>query len=148
MSRHHLRAGFVGWLLKYFKAVLSWEDETALDPLDDVEPSPAEDLELLHTLSAVWIGGEAAQRFYRKRDPAIAASAAREIRQAILGSVIYDCELSLEQLQALDRIEARHGKEPPGCPSKGSTFLTAALAKVRHLMRAIRELRPLRSPSR
>ncbi len=111
----------------------------------DTERTEAEDLELLHTLCSVWIDGPYAQRYFARRDMAIAACAAREIRKAIELSVIHDCELCLEHAEMLARIEVRLAAGSPEYLSGGSGFLRAVLTRVRHAIRSIRALRPLQS---
>lgn len=106
----------------------------------------AEDLELLHTLCSVWVDGPLAQQYYDTRDPKVAPQAAREVRMAIEASVIYDCELSLDHLTMLRRIEATLESEPRGCPSVVSRFLRAALAIVCPAIHAIRGVLPSRPP--
>ena len=145
MSRYHLRAGVFGRLLKFFKAVLTRGARIALEYSDEDERTIAEDLALLHTLCSVWIGGEFAQEFYRTHNASVAALAAREVRQAIEGSVIHDCELCLDHLKMLNRLETTLASEPPEYPSAGSRFLRAVLTKVHPLIRSIRGFLPLRS---
>lgn len=147
MSRPHLRAGAVGRLVKFFKAILSRGVRIALELTDEDDRSPVEDLGLLRTLCLVWPDGPYAQQFYSARtpDPAIAPLAAREVRKAIEASVIYDCELCLDHVLMLQRIEATLGSRRPEYLSIGSRFLRAVLARVHPWIQSIRGTLPLRS---
>lgn len=146
MRRPHLRAGPLGKLLKLFSAIIPRGVRIALDISDEDDRTLEEDLELLRTLSLVWPDGVYAQKFYSacKVDLEVAPLAAREVRQAIEASVIHDCELSLDHVIMLRRIEATLASQSPKHPSAGLRFLRVVLAKVHPLIRSIRATLPLR----
>lgn len=112
----------------------------------DADLTLADDLDLLHALCSVWIDGPCAQIYYDTRSPRTAAWAAREVRLAIEASVIHDCELSLDHVAMLSRIEAKLGSRLRPYPSAISRFLRALLARVRLRIRPILGLLPLQSP--
>ena len=145
MTRHLLRAGAFKRFLKFLSKLLTRRVRKALEA-PDAELTLADELALLHTLCSVWIDGPCAQLYYETRSPDAAAWAAREVRLAIEASVIADCELSLDQVAMLRRIETTLGSESPAYPSAISRFLAAILARVRRPIHAIRGVLPLRSP--
>ncbi len=145
MSLYHLRSGPLGRLLKYFKTLLARGVRNALEP--DSDRTQDEEIELLHSLCMVWPNGPYAYQFYssRVRNLAIASMAAREVRMAIESSVIFDCELSLEHIEMLRRIEARLASKSQGRLSARSRLVMAVLARVRPAILSIQALLPLRS---
>jgi len=146
MSKHLLRDGVFRRLLKSLRKVLTRRVKKALEGRDE-DLTFADDLELLHTLCSVWMDGPYAQAYFKSRDLAIAPLAAREVRRAIETSTIHDCELSLDHVALLRRVEATLGLTPRGYPSKVSKFLRAILARAGLMMRAIRRALPWRAPS-
>jgi len=146
MTQHLLRDhGVLKRLLKLFRRILARKVRQALEG-PDADLTPADDMALLHPLCSVWIDGPYAQLYYNTRSLDAAPLAAREVRRAIEASTIHDCELSLDHVATLRRIEATLGSAPRGYPSAISKFLRAILAKARPAMRAIRGVLPLRSP--
>lgn len=145
MSRHLLRACTFKRLLKSLRKFLTRRVRKALEA-PDADLTLADDLELLYTLCSVWIDGPCAQVYYDTRSPHTAAWAAREVRLAIEGSVIHDCELSLDHVAMLRRIEAKLGSGSRAYPSAISRFLRALLARAHPRIHAIRGLLPLRPP--
>lgn len=145
MTRHLLRAGAFGRFLKFLRKLLTRRVRKALEA-PDADVTLADELDLLHTLCSVWIDGPCAQLYYDTKSPHAAAWAAREVRLAITASVIADCEMSLDHVAMLRRIEARLGSESPAYPSVISRFLAGILARVRQPIHAIQVVLPLRSP--
>lgn len=153
MTQYLLRAGLFRRVWRYLerpwhRAIIRrpkpLEMELGEGASDEVSE---EDFELLSCLCAVWIDGPHAQLYYDSPTVELAPHAAREVREAIEGSIIHDCELSLEHIELLRRIEAKLGSTPRGYLAGVVGFLWGILAKARLKIVAIRRALPSKSPS-